>query len=309
MTENQDIWNTGLFYQDYVHHKLQVSKYTAIKQLISSYLQETLSIYTTTEKSGRTNNSKIPLHKGRDDKKILYISGMALWLSKSQNQQPMEIANAIASRLLATCGDVFSVKIVPPGWIHFQLTDFALATWLQNVAVGNRGGEDERKNIFNRKSTADDGADLFSVQYAHARCCSLLLLAHRERLIKLQEPLPTTSPSVWHVIFPNPIPWLNSDLKLHLNHAAETRLISRLVEVVDDLVESKAAEILVNWKKTAQDLSQAFENFWRNCRIWGEVRITSPELAQARLGLVMATQSVLKFLLEEKLGLFACWEL
>ncbi|AFY32374.1 DALR anticodon-binding domain-containing protein [Calothrix sp. PCC 7507] len=282
-----------------MHHKLPVSKYTAAKRLVYSHLLNSLSIYAEYKEMLCTKGGKFPLYKGRDEKKILYISGVALWLSKSQNQKPLEIASAIASHLLATCSDVFSVQIVPPGWIHLELTHPVLAAWLQNLVVGS--GEGERKGM--QKSSC-----LFSVQYAHARCCSLVRLADREGLIKLQEPLLNTSQSTRHVIFPNPIPWLDSEQKLYLNHPAEGRLIGELVQVVDDW-ESDTFGNAVNWEKAAVDLSQAFETFWRRCRIWGEVEITSPELAQARLGLVIATQFVLRFLLEEKLGVFAPSEL
>ncbi|MHC5827514.1 MAG: DALR anticodon-binding domain-containing protein, partial [Nostoc sp.] len=134
---------------------------------------------------------------------------------------------------------------------------------------------------------------LFAVQYAHARCCSLVLLAHREGLIKLRKPVSNTSPAFWSVIAPNPIPWLNCDGTLRLNHPDEHRLIAELVQVVDN-IECPDVSGSVKWEKVALNLSQAFEKFWSNCRIWGEVKITSPEIAQARLGLLMATQSVLR---------------
>lgn len=312
MTENQDIWDTNLFTRYYVYYKLRVNKYTATKQLVYSYLLNSLSIYTKEPEIVCIKDGKVPLHKDRDDERILYVSGIALQLSKSQNQQPMEIADAIACKLLAICGDVFSVQIVPPGLIHLELTHFALGAWLQSLAVGSavwgRRDEGVTENIPNPQPKTGDAGILFSVQYAHARCCSLVRLAHKEELIKFQEPQPNTSPSVWHLRYPNPIPWLNCDQKLRLNLSAENRLITELVEVVDDL-ESDALGNSINWEKAALNLSQAFETFWRKCRIWGEVKITSPELAQARLGLVMATQSVLRFLLEEKLGVFAPWEL
>ncbi|MEH2120353.1 DALR anticodon-binding domain-containing protein [Nostoc sp.] len=262
----------------------------------------------------------------------------------------MELASAIASDLLKTCEDVFSVQIVPPGWIHFELTHSTLAAWLQSLAVGSLGeqgvgrgqGSREQKAegkevIFNSplcpqqkaplpfvpNTTLGEAApttplstsaqypmpnSLFAVQYAHARCCSLVLMAHREGLIKLREPVPNTSPAFWSVIFPNPLPWLNCDGTLRLNHPGERRLIAELVQVVDN-IECPDISGSVKWEKVALNLSQAFENFWSNCRIWGEVKITSPELAQARLGLLMATQSVLRYVLEENLGVFAPLEL
>ncbi|NDJ22808.1 glutamate acetyltransferase [Nostoc sp. B(2019)] len=322
MSENQQIQCKELFTQDYVHHRLLVSKYTAIKWLLYSYLASSLSICTKNYKVICIEHKKNPLYKDRDDKRVLYISGMALWLSKSQNQKPMELAHAIASHLLVTCGDVFSIQIVPPGWIHLELTHPSLAVWLQSLVVGcSRGdeenggwGESEMEKVVHKekylipKEDSNFPNSLFAVQYVHARCCSLVLLAHQEGLIKLKELVPDTSPAFWSFISSNPIPWLNCDGKLRLNHPDERRLIAELVQVVDSIKCPDISSYL-KLQKAALNLSRAFENFWCNCRIWGEVKITSLELAQARLGLVMATQSVLRFLLEEKLGVFAPLEL
>lgn len=265
-----------------------------------------LSIYTNTYSILRRDNHKIPLYKSRDINRILYISGVALQLSKSQNRKGIEIACAIASHLSANCGDEFIIEIVPPGYIHFVLTDPILAAWLQHLVEG-RGiwgdGERERK-----EAKYENSSHLFAVQYAHARCSSLMRLAQREGLIQFGDNNVNTSSAFGSVISPNPIPWLNCDRKLRFSHSATKRLISELVQVVDDLECAYEADS-INWEKAAINLSQAFEVFWCNCRIWGEVKTTSPELSQARLGLVIATQSVLRFLLEEKLGIFALVEL
>ncbi|GAX39671.1 DALR anticodon-binding domain-containing protein [Tolypothrix sp. NIES-4075] len=288
-----------------MHKKLQVSNNTAIKQLIYSHVLSALSIYTNTDSILSRENHKIPLYKSRDINRILYISGVALQLSKSQNRNAIEIACAIASHLSANCGDEFIIEIVPPGYIHFVLTDPILAAWLQRLVEGKGGGGDGERGGWG-ETKYENSSHLFAVQYAHARCCSLMRLAQQEKLIQLNEP--NTSSALGRVISPSSIPWLNCDRKLRLEHSASFRLISQLVQVVDDL-ECPDQAGSVNWEKAAINLSQAFEIFWCNCRIWGEVKITSPELSQARLGLVIATQSVLRFLLEEKLGVFALVEL
>lgn len=320
MTENQQIGDEAVFINYYVHFQLLVSKYTATKQLIYSLLQNSLSVYTCHPEKIRIENAKFPLYKGRDEKRILYITGIALRLEKSQNQKAVEIASAIAKDLSTSCGDVFSIQVVPPGWIYLELSQPIIAAWLQNIALGSlvQGRKVARTN----NPTLANPQRLFAVQCAHARCCSLLQQAHREELIQLRDVFCDTEinfeqqnpqlsnlvANFWSIFLPNPIPWLNSDAKLRLNHAAEGRLIGELVQVVDDL-ESDAFGSSVNWEKAALDLSQAFENFWSQCRIWGKVKITSPLITQARLGLVMATQSVFKLLLEEKLGVFAPSEL
>ncbi|WP_041565753.1 DALR anticodon-binding domain-containing protein [Nostoc punctiforme] len=315
-----------------MHYKLPVSNYKSIKRLLYSYLIKSLSIDTYNTENKCIKDKKIPLHKDRDVNRVLYTSSVSLQLSKSQNRKPMELASAIASDLSRTCGDVFRIQIVPPGWIHFELTHLTLATWLQSLAVGSLGEEGEmgsrkqgaggKEVIFNSppcplpldplsfvpNAQSPIPNSLFAVQHAHARCCSLVLLAHREGLIKLKQPVTNTSQGFWDVISPNPLPWLNCDATLRLNHPGERRLIAELIQVVDN-IESPDIKGSVKWEKLALNLSQAFEHFWSNCRIWGEVKAILPELAQARLGLLMATQSVLRYVLEEKLGVFAPLEL
>lgn len=291
-----------------------------------------LSINTQNTENIFIKNEKGHLYKDRDVSRVLYISSMVLRVSKSQNRKSMELASAIASDLSRICGDVFSIEIVPPGWIHFELTHSTLATWLQSLAVGGLKGEGKEVILnslpcplspnphsvgapsppaplpFVPNAQYPMSNSLFAVQYAHARCCSLVLLGYREGLIKLKEPVSNTSPAFWDVISLNPLPWLNCDGRLRLNHPDEHHLIAELVQVVDN-IECPDVKSSVKWEKVALSLSQAFENFWSNCRIWGKVKINSPELAQARLGLLMATQSVLRFVLEEKLSIFAPLEL
>ncbi|QHG16114.1 glutamate acetyltransferase [Nostoc sp. ATCC 53789] len=321
-----------------MHYKLPVSKYKSIKQLLYSYLIKSLSIDTYNAENDCIKDKKTPLHKDRDVNRVLYTSSVSLQLSKSQNRKAMELASAIASNLSRTCGDVFTIQIVPPGWIHFELTHSTLATWLQSLVVGSLGGREQGagsrgagdkgtrsenlKQVFPLVSNSPCPQvlfpipnsqcpipnSIFAVQHAHARCCSLVLLAHREGLIKLKQPVTNTSQGFWDVISPNPLPWLNCDQTLRLNHPGERRLIAELIQVVDN-IESPDIKGSVKWEKLALNLSQAFEHFWSNCRIWGEVKVTLPELAQARLGLLMATQSVLRYVLEEKLGVFAPLEL
>ncbi|TVP64445.1 MAG: glutamate acetyltransferase [Nodularia sp. (in: Bacteria)] len=293
-----------------------MSNYTAIKQLIHSYLIQSLGIYTSTYQNSCIDEQKIPLYKGRDNNRVLYISDVALKLSKSHNRTPMEIASGIASHLLATRGEVFSVQIVPPGSIYLELKPLLLAGWLQSIAITSLRNDEEPVNscgdqgeideIAKRKISLHNCERLFAVQYAHARCCSLVLLAHREGLIKLKNIknlLADTSENSQEQI-----PWLNQNYQVRLSHPAEGHLIAELIKVVDNL-EFPHVNVSVNWEKAALNLSQAFEVFWCKCRIWGNIKISSPELAQARLGLVMATQSVLKFLLVNKLGIVAPWEL
>ncbi|MDH6057001.1 glutamate acetyltransferase [Chrysosporum ovalisporum APH033B] len=287
-------------------------KYIAIKNLIYSYLLYVLSISTSNNRLTSIKTRKFSLYKVRDHSRVLYISGVALGEAKSHNQTTMELASGIVSHLSAISEDVFAVQTVPPGWIYLQLTHPFLASWLQTLVTRSLGENWERDK---GKITIQHQSRLFAIQYAHARCYSLLLLAHREGLIKLREPMPNMSencgghqPSLVSLVSVEQIPWLKDDQTLRLNHPAEARLTAQLIQVIDNLEFPDVCDV-VNWEKMALNLSQAVEVFWCQCPIWGEVKISSPELAQARLGLMIATQSVLSYLLVNKLGSFAPLEL
>ena len=283
-------------------HRLQFERNEAIKQLINRYLVSSLSIFTNNEEITSIKGIKVPLYQGGYNQKILYISGVAMRISKYNNSPVMDVAGAIAGHLSQNSDSLFRVKVASSGEIHIELIDSTLAAWLQNLIVVTKTGQLINNFFHDQLPTPLNSLKIFTIQYAHARCYSLLRLGHQEGLIEFDR---TDIQSFMSV---NPIPWLNSDQKLRLNHPAETFLIHQLVKVVDDLVCADSSSA-INWEKAGGNLSQAFERFWCNCRIWGEVKINSPELAQARLGLLIATQLVLRSVLEDKLGVVAPLEM
>ena len=286
------------------------NKYTAITNLLRVLLANASSDADGIRESILLSGENIHLYKSRDFSRILYISGIALRQKKSQNLHSMKLAQEIASNLSANNPQELKVEIVPPGLIYVELAPQLLASWLEYIVNGEAQCEIKNKSENSHSSLSKDFRDpnsLFALQYAYARCCSLIKLATRNKLIELGEnnALGCTS---WFVVNPLPIPWLEDNQQLRLVHPAERRLMSELIETIDDL-ESSFADETACWEKTALRLSQSFENFWSNCRIWGEVKTTTRELAQARIGLIMLARLVFKRLLEEKLGLIPLQEL
>jgi hypothetical protein len=286
-----------------VHHWLLFQKYTSIKHIVYIHLRNFLGVYTKDEKILWIKKGKVPLYQDTDSTKILYISSVALQVYGADVKQSTLFINDFAAYLATSCSELFRVKIAPPAWIHIEITDSTLADWLNfliNEKPSLQGiGDWEQGTGINENNQL-----LFTVQYTHARCYSLIRLANREGLIKLR----TSVGDDESLIFAESIPWLDCNQKLRLLQADEVRLLHLLVKTVDDLVFPDSG-CSVNWITAALNICDAFESFWCNCRIWGEVKINSLELAQARLGLLLATQLVLKSVLQSKLGVFAPLEL
>lgn len=285
-----------------MNHQLSSIKYLAIEQLLARQLWAALELYIFDR--SLLNRLKSPrLKRIQQQQRVLYVSAIALQLSSVLKLPAMDIAHALAELVChQTDGQGFTVQVVPPSWIYLELTESYLAAWLQHLTQAPLQLEPGEMGRSNPKSKLE--LSLFAVQYAHARCCSLLQLAHREELISLK-PTSAHSSALWQAVAPLPIPWLNEEQKLCLCHSGEWSLIDRFCAILDELYCPYPSRQPPNWHKAALSLSQAFQTFYSYCRIWGEVKSQNLPLAQARLGLVLITQSVLRLLLQSKLGTVA----
>jgi len=267
---------------------------------------------------------------------IEYVSAIALKLSRltgelSTNLSQTIVAQAIGARLTESIKTVedkatarqpipdalwcnFTVKVVPLGWIHLQLSDLGLASWLQILTERSiRLDDRSRENIVheNDNQLLRNSTKLFELQHTHARCCSQIYLAQQAELLSS-----LNSSTLSHfsfseiqagsVLTPKPFPWLDSNQLLRFQHPAEQQLIAQLVATVDTLSDAPFQPSIL---EAGETLSQNFINFHAACRIFAEIKTADSDLAQARLGLVLATRTVLKGLLEEGLAVCAPVEL
>lgn len=295
----------------------------SVKQVLLSRLQAILelSVPDSLARIQQIQQEHTSLHLAKDFNSVVYVWAIAFRLSGVKKIPTLEIASILATLVGSAQANVvssdeveccpkkqlaitinllqeFTIEVVPPGWIHLQITEAAIAAWLQYIILAPPQLQIQENHQLTQITTSD----LFAVQYAHARCCSLLQMAHREKLITLKK---SPDPSNKTFVVAPDLP--GNELRYH--HVAERTLISQLIGIVDDLYYSYTSHKLNYWEKAALNLSQAFQVFYSNCSIWGEVKIQTPQLAQARLSLVVVTQSVLRLLLQDKLGAEAPWEL
>ncbi|MEC4985602.1 MAG: DALR anticodon-binding domain-containing protein [Oscillatoria sp. PMC 1068.18] len=231
---------------------------------------------------------------------ITYRCAIALQLSSLLKQSPGAIATQLVDSFVLT-GETraenqfdFYVKVRESGWIEFQLSDRTLAFWLQQLV--------QTSLLPTCEPIKPKVENLFPIQYTHARCCSLLSLGHRQKLIDWDE-------QEMRLVTPLPVPWLNknqlSRLQFQLQHPAEQDLIIQLL----DFGETVYSPCQTNLTKIITRCSDALLRFDASCRIFGEVKTQTPQLAQARLGLVAATQKGLNWYLQELVGVSAPLEL
>ena len=290
-----------------------------IRQMLLRQLDRAIGLYTETWGIAKVAGiaeltpETIPLH--RDD--FAYKSAIAFKLSAILHLPALDIATHIAA-CLPTSNHYsaeqlvleFTIEVVAPGWIYFHLTHQGIAAWLQHLTQTPPTLENLQLfkiTVPRAEHLGDDTPNLFPVQYAHARCCSLLRLGHWQGTICLGT---HPNPQVFQLIEPNPIPWLNAEGQLYLVHPNERHLICQLLGLLDVLGDSSQPSISARTLlKLAGSLSDAMTSFYALCRIWGEVETQTPNLSQARLSLVGVTRSLLRLMLQDVLKATAPVEL
>ena len=257
----------------------------------------------------------IPMKQVKDCGRVTYKSAIALKLFPAL-QQP---AIYIATQLAEYCREIvslqgkknvvdFEVEVISSGIIYLKLTDLSIANWLSYlISIPLQSKKQKFQVNFDHQSA--ETTNLIPIQYTHARCCSLLRMGERDNLIALSATTPENHSQFCFILSPKPIPWQKSNGKLQFLHHAEYELIAKIASTLDYIYCVSSTKKPINWEKVAHSLNTAFQTFYCQCRIWGKVKVETPNLAQARLALVLVTQALLKFLLEKRLGTKAPLEL
>lgn len=179
-----------------------------------------------------------------------------------------------------------NIVALPTGLIQIELTDAAIAHWLNFPP----------QTALPLPATSLPAASLalFPAQHAHARCCSLLRLAHEHQFIRLDAPL--AQPNQWRLITPDPIPWLAPDGQLQINHTADRVLIQALFSALDRVWRSPI-QTRSSIFSLITEITQAFYAF-HSAHPWFGKPTPAPQRLQAQLGLLLVTQRLLGWLLE-----------
>jgi hypothetical protein len=264
---------------------------------------------------------------------LLTKSEEALPLQGRVSLTPLEICQKLQRSILAPTvnpGDLLELCCWcnDAGYIYFELTPQAIAIWLeyiQDLPIDSLAKPlPWRIELPTKQAVTVDIA-----LYAHARCRSLLKLAQTENTIEITDnwQLNMQHWSIGHIGENQP----PAVLKSIFEHPAEHRLIQALMAVLDvihshssqidftqqlksshpdadrhsiDLLSDRSIEKVKspNWAKLTIDLAQSWLDFYRYCRIFGDIKSQNPHLAVARCGLTAIAHRYLQILLEHYLG-------
>jgi arginyl-tRNA synthetase len=249
----------------------------SLRQVVVVRLQFAIARFSVTLTLGLDS---IPVLRQRDSLDIVYKSAIAFKLAHLCQETLTEIVTQVVGGLPNHPND-FSIEVVSPGWIYFRWSDLGVARWLEyliNLPQINR------LEGINRDFTAHN---LMPLQFAHARCCSILRLAKAQGLIQIDLSCRISAT----------IPWFNSQGQWYLTNPYEAKAIAALVDLVDflqDLTQVSEANLL----KSGMKLADSFFAFEAHCRIFGEINSLNRDLCHSRLALVAAVKSGFQLIIQ-----------
>jgi arginyl-tRNA synthetase len=295
------------------------------------------SVIPVSEQSIQVKN--VPLKRVEDTTQIAYVSAIALQQAVYEKITPMQLATQLVGNLrqaksktqaISSFADIslesFSIRVIPPGFIWFELSDRGIAAVFQQVLHQPEQScqlihppplRNQATTTLATSLPDPAGKVVFLMQYAHARCCSLLRLAQEQEIIELA--LESIASGKRRFLQPDPVPWLDRRddrlLALRLQHPTERLLIRQVFWILDELslpiagnLSDSSNQFSPKQLRHFDRLIQAFQAFYQECRIFSLDKENIP-LAQARLGLLQVVQWLLQFTLEERLGTVAPIEL
>jgi hypothetical protein len=204
-----------------------------------------------------------------------------------------------------------SLSLHPQGWLYAHFSALELSKWLQRLLLATPFQPDLEPLRISAGVSSDPV--IFQLQYAHARCCSLLKLAQQENLIRL------TNGNNQFAQLKSPVIWQTLTGELQFQTLAEHQLLLALIQFPQSLSPNKIMygysqiallghQTWIEWpppepylQRQAQQWSHLFLNFYRQCRLFGDIQQVTPELVTARLALIFILRRVLAFILETAL--------
>jgi hypothetical protein len=234
--------------------------------------------------------------------------------SQTVGTSPQEMGTALMTQIARQSESPWLVpdlSLHSEGWLYARFSGLELSKWLQSLLLAPPFQTEPQPLRISSGASSDPV--MFQLQYAHARCCSLLRLAQQENLIHL------TPGDVRLVQLESPVIWQTPTGELQFQTLAEHQLLLALMQFPHSLSPKKIIygysqaalpghQTRIEWpppkpylQLQAQQWSHLFLNFYRDCRIFGDVRQAAPDLVTARLALVFILRRVLAFVLETAL--------
>ncbi len=222
----------------------------------------------------------------------------------------------IPAGLVAGLLDHIEIQATPSGYLEFRIGDGAIAHWLNCLtqpitALFVSADSHALRASSQSQITEHPHRNLFPIQHAHARCCSLLRLAAQQQIIGLSLP---EKPCQWQWMQPNLISWLTIDQSLCTKEVSERQLINHCFAVLDELPwqgDTSHHNIqppplhrdrIIN---LAQNLAQAFHAMHQQCQIWGDLQEEGRDRLTAHFALILVAQRLLYGLLQIGLDVIA----
>lgn len=185
------------------------------------------------------------------------------------------------------------------GYLQFEFKAIAIAYWLNALLQPDFLLPDptcfQPFALEEQPSFPNLSKQLFALQHAHARCCSLLRLAQDARWIRL-----VGWAGNWTVS--SKVVWLDATQQFVTTHPTEQRLIQQLLITLDELATTVSSPKPI--LRCALELETAFQAVHRACPLFGELH-TQRDRLSAHLALLLCTQRLLHSLLEHYLGVAA----